>query len=77
MMTCAGYFISVVVGLILCITLEFPFTALLKEMFRKASNEEVEGSQMKPINFFKGINDEKKVCTCLSDSDKIVKGGSS
>lgn len=45
-MTCAGFLISCLVATGLCITLEFPFTALLKELttplVKKANGEHVE-----------------------------------
>lgn len=41
LLTCAGFFVSIFGGLALCLTLEFPFTALLKELISaKEPNDE-------------------------------------
>lgn len=48
MLACAGYFISIFFGLMLCVTLEFPFTALLKELFGKVSNENEDENSATP-----------------------------
>lgn len=41
MITCAGFFVSVFLGLLLCLTLEFPFTALLKELVAGKAGKEL------------------------------------
>lgn len=66
-MTCAGYFISIFLALALCITLEFPFTALLKEVFRKTAEDNAAEIKMNPSNKVNEETDHKGIVGSNSD----------